>query len=73
LKEYIGSSEDSSKQKTTKELGRYNKIDPLEITDLRIRGMYQVKHPTKVFDYLLEDIRLENNKVNCFALVLESK
>ncbi len=73
LKEYIGSSEDSNKQKTTKELGRYNKIDPLEITDLRIRGMYQVKHPTKVFDYLLEDIRQENNKVNCFALVLESK
>jgi len=73
LKEYIGSSEDSDKQKTTKELGRYNKIDPLEITDLRIRGMYQVKHPIKVFDYLFEDIQLENNKVNCFALVLESK
>jgi len=73
IKEYIGSSEDSDKQKTTKELGRYNKIDPLEITDLRIRGMYQVKHPKKVFDYLLKDIQLENNKVNCFALVLESK
>lgn len=73
LKEYIGSSEDSNKQKTTKELGRYNKIDPLEITDLRIRGMYQVKHPIKVFDYLFKDIQLENNKVNCFALVLESK
>jgi len=73
LKEYIGSSEEENKQKTTKELGRYNKIDPLGITDLRIRGMYQVKHPRKVFDYLLEDIQLENNKVNCFALVLESK
>jgi hypothetical protein len=73
LKEYIGSSENNNKQKTTKELGRYNKIDPLGITDLRIRGMYQVKHPRKVFDYLLEDIQLENNKVNCFALVLENK
>lgn len=73
IKEYIGSSKDNDKQNTTKELGRYNQIDPLKITDLRIRGMFQVKHPKKVFDYLLEDIQLKNNKVNCFALISEKE
>src|SRR3989344_540501 len=37
---------------TTNELGRVNKVDPLGITDLRIRGMWGIKHPAKVFDYL---------------------
>lgn len=73
IKEHIGLAKDKDKQGNTVELGRYNEIDPLKITDLRIRGMYQVKHPKEVFDYLLEDIQLENNKTNCFALILESK
>ncbi|MEG7979079.1 MAG: NgoPII family restriction endonuclease [Mollicutes bacterium UO1] len=73
IKEYIGSAKDKDKQETTKELGRYNEIDPLKITDLRIRGMYHIKHPEKVFDYLLKDIQVEKSKINCFALVLESK
>lgn len=36
----------------TNELGRVNKIDPLEITSLRIRGMWQMAHPRKAFEYL---------------------
>ena len=36
----------------TKELGRVNQIDPLGITDLRIRGMWQIDNPRKVFSYL---------------------
>ncbi len=31
------------------ELGRFNGIDPLGISDLRIRGMWIIKHPLKVF------------------------
>lgn len=37
----------------TKELGRVNKVDPLGITYLRIRGMWHIENPSKVFDYLL--------------------
>lgn len=33
----------------TKELGRINKVDPLGITYLRIRGMWGIEHPIKVF------------------------
>ena len=33
----------------TNELGRVNLIDPLEITFLRIRGMWQIENPLKVF------------------------
>jgi hypothetical protein len=33
----------------TKELGRVNKVDPLGITNLRIRGMWHIDNPLKVF------------------------
>lgn len=36
----------------TNELGRVNKVDPLGITNLRIRGMWTLQNPTKVFSYL---------------------
>jgi len=36
----------------TKELGRVNQVDPLGITNLRIRGMWQIENPRKVFSYL---------------------
>ena len=34
---------------TTKELGRVNKVDPLGITNLRIRGMWTIDNPLNVF------------------------
>jgi hypothetical protein len=36
----------------TKELGRVNRVDPLGITNLRIRGMWQIQNPRNVFDYI---------------------
>jgi hypothetical protein len=43
----------------TKELGRINKVDPLGITNLRIRGMWTIKNPIQVypeiFNYSKED------------------
>ena len=36
----------------TKELGRVNRVDALGITNLRIRGMWQIQNPRKVFSYL---------------------
>ena len=40
----------------TKELGRVNKVDHLEITDLRIRGMWIIKSPFQHFKYLTDYI-----------------
>lgn len=39
----------------TKELGRVNQVDRLGITNLRIRGMWQIENPRKVFSYLHEE------------------
>jgi hypothetical protein len=50
------------------ELGRLNKIDPLGITNLRIRGMWTIQHPTNVFKYLE---KIDEFEVN--FLVLEEK
>ena len=36
----------------TVELGRVNKVDPLGITYLRIRGMWGIENPVKVFHYI---------------------
>ena len=33
----------------TKELGRVNRVDPLGITNLRIRGMWHIDNPIKVY------------------------
>ena len=32
--------------------GKIKKVDPLGITDLRVRGMWSIFHPVRVFDYL---------------------
>ncbi len=36
----------------TNEIGRVNSVDPLKITNLRIRGMWLLQQPYKVFDYV---------------------
>lgn len=38
----------------TKELGRLNNVDPLKITNMRIRGMWLIQPPVKVFDYIYQ-------------------
>lgn len=43
----------------TNELGKVKKVDPLGVTDLRIRGMWHIENPHKIFSYL--------NKVNANA------
>jgi hypothetical protein len=55
----------------TKELGRVNRVDPLGITFLRIRGMWGIENPFKVFDYLLK--RDTNCNFNFMAIINESK
>lgn len=56
----------------TNELGRVNKIDPLGITNLRIRGMWNIEHPNKVYHYL--NINYQPHKtMRLFALMRESK
>ena len=52
----------------TKELGRVNRVDPLGITYLRIRGMWGIDNPLHVFDYVT-NIDTENNlTVNAIML-----
>ena len=38
----------------TNELGKVKKVDPLGVTDLRIRGMWHIENPTKIFSYLYQ-------------------
>jgi hypothetical protein len=40
----------------TNELGRVNRVDPLGITYLRIRGMWGIDNPAKVFAYALPSV-----------------
>jgi len=56
----------------TKELGRVNRVDPLGITSLRIRGMWQIDHPNKVYEYLNLPQQAER-KLQLFALLSQDK
>lgn len=56
----------------TRELGRVNKVDPLGITHLRIRGMWGIKNPLSVYNYL----KFEHNPdmaTQVIAIMQESK
>lgn len=36
----------------TNEIAKFNKVDPLGITDLRVRGMWHIKNPSRIFENL---------------------
>ena len=55
----------------TRELGRVNKVDPLGITYLRVRGMWGIENPWTVFKYVYE--RDLNSGFNFFAIINEEK
>lgn len=64
----------------TNELGRVNKVDHLEISDLRVRGMWLIKTPFQQFCYLTDEITdytfklvalIPENKYNSFDNIAE--
>lgn len=55
----------------TNELGRINRVDPLGITYLRMRGMWGIKNPFNVFDYLFK--RNHSKSFNFMCIINEDK
>lgn len=55
----------------TNELARVNRVDPLGITYLRIRGMWGIENPIKVFDYVVPTDQSSTFFVN--AILLKEK
>jgi hypothetical protein len=55
----------------TNELGRVNKVDPLGITYLRIRGMWGIENPMRVFNYATQIDAKAELSVN--AIMLKEK
>jgi hypothetical protein len=54
----------------TNELGRINRVDPLGITNLRIRGVWTIQHPLKVYSDVLKII---DTKFQLFVLMKQEK
>jgi len=54
----------------TKELGHVNRVDPLGITYLRIRGMWGIENPAKVFSYIYKS---PNAKFEFVAVINKKK
>lgn len=55
----------------TNEIGRVNYVDPLKVTNLRIRGMWLLKPPFKVFDYVHRYSK--DNDFQCIAIIPKVK
>lgn len=56
---------------TTKELGKIKRIDPLGITNLRVRGMWHIENPFKVFSYVYQ--RNFDHQFNFMAIINDEK
>ena len=54
----------------TNELGKVKKVDPLGITDLRIRGMWHIENPHTIFEYLYKP---NNSEFQLFCLMQKEK
>jgi hypothetical protein len=54
----------------TVELGKVKRVDPLGITELRIRGMWSIENPLNVFGDLC---KLGENKFHLFAILRKEK
>lgn len=52
IKEGVLEISDIEFSSSTNELGRVNRVDPLGITYLRIRGMWHIENPIKLFRYI---------------------
>lgn len=55
----------------TKELGRVHRVDPLGITDFRLRGMWEIRNPSDVFESVAP--ANQNADFTCYAIMEESK
>jgi len=55
----------------TRELARINKLDPTKITDLRVRGMWQIKSPLSVFSGHIKFI--PEKKMAVYAIMTRNK
>ena len=55
----------------TNELGRINKVDPLGITYMRVRGMWGIENPWSVFNYVYS--RDLNKKFNFMCIINNEK
>lgn len=74
LKESLTESIEATPQidfSPTNEIGRVNNVDPLNITNLRIRGMWLIQPPFKVFDYVHKYDKTK--KFQCICILPESK
>lgn len=48
----------------TDELARFNNIDPLKITSLRVRGMWLLNHPVTVFNYISTVMKIHQEAIS---------
>ena len=56
----------------TNELGRVNRVDPLGITNLRVRGMWTIQNPIKVFSDIFPK-NFDKSKLTAIALMRRAK
>ncbi len=54
----------------TNELGRFNAVDPLGVTNLRVRGMWLLKNPLVIFEDI---VNFKPNEQECSIMALMRK
>ncbi|MBC1482785.1 MULTISPECIES: NgoPII family restriction endonuclease [Listeria] len=57
----------------TKEFGRIKKVDPLGISNLRLRGMWELSHPEVVFQKYLQMHKIPENATKINLIITENE
>lgn len=57
----------------SKELARAHGVDKLGRTNMRVRGMYELEHPAKIFHKYINDIEAPLNKSKVYVVMLDSE
>ncbi|MFW6026263.1 MAG: NgoPII family restriction endonuclease [Candidatus Woesearchaeota archaeon] len=57
----------------TNEIGKIKNADPLSLTQLRIRGMWHIENPLKVYGFLDEVFYDEENDLGVYAIIKKDK
>jgi len=71
IKDSINLLGDLEVNETTNELSGIKNVDPLNITYLRVRGMWIIENPSKVFEYIYQ--HSQNDKFQLVTLMKKSK
>ncbi|TSO26378.1 NgoPII family restriction endonuclease [Lactobacillus sp. LL6] len=72
IRDSIKNVNSNIKIEDSKELARVKGVDKLSRTNMRVRGMYELEHPAKIFESYVKSFKVPKGKSKIFVVILQS-